>query len=237
NVADVECTAAQAASLHPGRIAVFGYAHVPWFKKHQAVFETQDLPDTAERFDQACIAAETLKGNFYTEIGFDHYARHTDALARAADEGKLRRNFQGYTDDSTDILLGLGASSIGTLHGGHVQNAPGLGNYRELVRQGRLPVVRGVELQNEDVLRGAAIGHILCNLELDAAAVCRSHSAAENTLDDALHALRPMQADGLVEIADRQIRVLPQGRRLLRNVAACFDAYRATAESRHSPAV
>ena len=187
--------------------------------------------------DQACTAAKTLKDACYAEIGFDHYAHRTDALARAAQEGRLRRNFQGYTDDSTDILLGLGASSIGTLHRGHVQNAPGLGNYREMVRQGRLPVVRGVELCSEDILRRAAINHILCDLELDAAAICRSHAAAENTLDGALQALRPMQADGLVEITDRQIRVMPQGRRLLRNVAACFDGYRATAESRHSPAV
>ncbi len=237
SVADAESSAVLAASLRPDRLAVFGYAHVPWFKKHQAVFDADDLPDTAQRFDQACAVAETLKASGYAEIGFDHYALDTDALAKAARMGTFRRNFQGYTDDSTEVLIGLGASSIGTLHQGHVQNAPDLGSYRELVNQEHLPVVRGVALSDEDVLRRDAIEQILCNLELDMGAVCRSHAAAEDALDDALPALRPMRADGLVEVANRHVRVLPAGRRFLRNVAACFDAYRATAETRHSQAV
>ena len=136
-VEDVERSAELAASLRPGRIAVFGYAHVPWFKKHQKMIDEGELPGPGARFAQANAAARTLKKLGYVEIGFDHFAYPGDSLADAAQKGKVRRNFQGYTTDATEVLLGLGASSIGQLSQGYVQNAPGLDVYRETVEAGR----------------------------------------------------------------------------------------------------
>ncbi len=234
---NVAGTAALAASLRPNRIAVFGYAHVPWFKKHQQVFETGSLPDTAERLTQAGVIADTLKQHGYREIGFDHYACPGDSLATAAQTGALRRNFQGYTDDPAPVLLGLGASSIGALEEGYVQNAVRIDDYTDTVGKGRLPIVKGVAVTGEDRLRRTAIEKLLCDLKLDAEALCAGTGFKPDHLDGALRALRQPAADGLVELNGRSIAVTPEGRRFLRNIAVCFDAYWSPHEARHSKAV
>jgi oxygen-independent coproporphyrinogen-3 oxidase len=233
----VQGSARLAANLNPNRVAVFGYAHVPWFKKHQRIFTDDELPDIEARFDQAEIMGDALREAGYLEIGFDHYARPDDSLARAAGEGRMARNFQGYTDDRADILLGLGASSIGSLADGYVQNAPTLDGYRDLVRSGRLPIVRGVTLSGDDRLRRAAIERILCDLELDTAALCRSLGHEIDALDDAFDGLLEMESDGLVALDGHTVTVRPSGRRFLRNIASCFDSYWRPMESRHSIAV
>jgi oxygen-independent coproporphyrinogen-3 oxidase len=236
-VANVEGTATLAASLHPDRIAVFGYAHVPWFKKHQRVFEKEELPDLEERFAQAEAIGDTLEARGYAPIGFDHYAQPDDSLAQAAAQGILRRNFQGYTDDAAPVLIGLGASAIGAHHQGYVQNTVRIDDYCALLSEGHLPAVRGVALTEDDRLRREAIERILCDLALDAGALCAAYGRAEGALDDAFEGLRQLQADGLVDLDGRRITVLPEGRRFLRNVAVCFDAYWMPREARHSVAV
>lgn len=236
-VADVERTVELSASLAPDRVAVFGYAHVPWFKKHQGMIETGDLPGPVERFEQAEAAARALKVQGYIEIGFDHYAKPGDAMAVAAVNGTLRRNFQGYTTDRANVLIGLGASSISRCPQGYAQNAPRLDVYRRRVDAGNLPVTRGVAFTSEDLLRGEAIERLMCDLQLDVEALCRRHQAPVGALDDALEMLAPLAADGLVTLAGRYVRVSTVGRRLLRNVAACFDAYHRHSQQRHSWAV
>ena len=114
-VATVERTAEQILSLDPDRIALFGYAHVPWMKKHQKMIDEAQLPDHRQRFDQSRRAAELFALHGYRQIGIDHFARPEDTLARAENSGALHRNFQGYTDDAADALIGLGASAIGRL--------------------------------------------------------------------------------------------------------------------------
>ncbi|MEQ8740154.1 MAG: oxygen-independent coproporphyrinogen III oxidase, partial [Hoeflea sp.] len=155
--ASVDDTIGKVISLNPDRIALFGYAHVPWMKTHQKMIDETALPDVTERFAQMNRASSLLTAAGYTAIGFDHFALPADSLAIAAASGEMRRNFQGYTSDTADALIGLGASSIGQLPQGYIQNQPSTGEYQRQVNLGRLPVVRGFELSEEDRLRARVI--------------------------------------------------------------------------------
>src|SRR5262249_12760499 len=142
--ASVSRTVGQALDVAPDRIAVFGYAHVPWLKKHQALIAEADLPGSAERYRQLAAAEASILAHGFVPVGLDHYARSDDALATAARARSLRRNFQGYTTDTAETLIGLGASAIGSLPQGYAQNAASVPEWRDRVRAGRLPVVRGI---------------------------------------------------------------------------------------------
>ncbi len=238
--ASVERTALEAISLEPDRLSVFGYAHVPWVKPHQQVIDEARLGDAKERLAQAEIIGEVLHTNGYVDIGFDHYARPGDPLERAAQTKKLHRNFQGYTTDNSDFLLGLGVSSIGYFRQGFVQNHKDMGRYRLDVMAGRLPVERGYAFDGEDRLRGHIIHDLLCQFDVDVGAACRSHGYREDALDDPLAALAELVQDELVEIEGRHIRIHGDARRFARIPAAYFDAFRSakTASQRqHSQAV
>ncbi len=237
SVTDVERSTALAASLQPDRLAVFGYAHVPWFKKHQSMIKDADLPGMEDRFAQAQMVGAGLEKAGYVAIGFDHYAKPDDSMALAAKRGKLRRNFQGYTTDAADTLLGLGASSIGAMEAGYVQNAPSMDGWRDAIHGGNLPIVRGVTLVGEDKMRRAAIMTLMSAMVLDLAAHCQTFGATPAALDDALIKLAPLADDGLVELDGRQIKVTAQGRLFVRNIAACFDTYLQADAGRHSKAV
>jgi oxygen-independent coproporphyrinogen-3 oxidase len=210
---------------------------VPWFKKHQKMIDEGELPGPQARFAQANAAARTLRRQGYLEIGFDHFAYPGDSLAEASLKGEVRRNFQGYTTDPHEVLLGLGASSIGQLRQGYVQNAPGLDVYRETVEAGRLPIVRGVAITNADRLRREVIERLMCDLQVDLAAICARYGQPQTALDDALGSLAILAEDGLLEIRGRRIVIRETGRRFLRNAAACFDVYLREKVKRHSKAV
>jgi oxygen-independent coproporphyrinogen-3 oxidase len=150
---DVRRTASLAAGLKPSRLAIFGYAHVPWFKAHQRLIDAAALPGASERLAQADTARRTLEARGYVAIGLDHFALPGDDLAIAAKAGTLRRNFQGYTTDAADALLPLGASSVGLLPQGFVQNAPDVAGWRRAIEAGSLATVKGFALSNEDRLR------------------------------------------------------------------------------------
>ncbi|MFQ5346362.1 MAG: oxygen-independent coproporphyrinogen III oxidase [Rhodothalassiaceae bacterium] len=226
-----------AAALRPQRLAVFGYAHVPWFKKHQRAIDESRLPDTAARLEAARTIATTLRLNGYQAIGFDHFALPDDALAVAAQSRRLHRNFQGYTDDPAPVLLGFGASAISSLPEGYVQNAPHLAAYARAIGEDGLAGVRGVALDAEDLLRREAIERLLCDLALDMEAICRRHGFDASALDDALQDLAALEADGLVRREGRRLTVTPRGRPFVRHVAFCFDAASKAAPGRHSRAV
>ena len=226
------------ASLLPDRLAVFGYAHVPWFKKHQQAIDEDKLPGGSERLAQAEAMAEELERGGYIPIGLDHYARAGDALAVAQENGTLRRNFQGYTVDPATMLVGLGASSIGSLPQGFVQNEPHLGRYETAIAEGRLPIVRGLELTDDDRLRGAIIEKLMCQLEVDVTKVGQvPGDAAMEALDGAMPMLTAMRNDGLVELDGAVVRVTEAGRPYVRNVASCFDVENLSGAGRHSLAV
>ncbi|MBN8893144.1 MAG: oxygen-independent coproporphyrinogen III oxidase [Rhodospirillales bacterium 70-18] len=235
--AGVAATVSRALDILPDRIAVFGYAHVPWMKKHQALLPEAELPDAAARFAQRATAEAVILGRGWQAIGLDHYARPDDALARAADEGALRRNFQGYTTDAAPVLLGLGASSIGSLPQGYAQNEPSVPAWRDAVRAGRLPVRRGIALSDDDRLRRAVIERIMCDGAVDLDAVAAAQGADPAALRAAARTLALMAQDGLLAWDGRHIRLTEAGRPFVRNVAAAFDAYLRPQEGRHARAV
>jgi oxygen-independent coproporphyrinogen-3 oxidase len=221
-------TASFAAAQDANRVATFGYAHVPWMKKHQKAISTSDLPGGEERFRQAEAAAGTLERAGYVAIGFDHFAAPGDPLAIAEREGRLRRNFQGYTDDSATALIGFGASAISSLPDLIYQNTTDTAAYRETVGRGELPVVRGVALKDEDRRVARLIERILCDFEAD---------VPGDLLIAACPIITPMQHAGLVEMSDFHLIVTAKGRPYVRNIASCFDPDFSRQPARHSIAV
>ena len=230
-VAEVEASARFAAACGADRVAVFGYAHVPWMKAHQKGIRTEDLPDAAERMRQAEAAARVLTAAGYVAIGLDHFARPGDPMARAAADGSLRRNFQGYTTDTAPFLLGFGASAIGRTPGGFAQNEADERRWLAAVEAGRLPIARGRALTAEDRLRGALIERVMCDATIDLADVPPAVVA------DAAPRIDRLVADGLLRRDTGRVTVTEAGRPFLRHFAACFDAFLAPAAGRHSTAV
>lgn len=224
-------------ALAPERIALFGYAHVPWMKAHQQLIDEAMLPDAAARLDQAEAAAERLEAAGYVRIGLDHFARGDDEMARALGEGRLHRNFQGYTTDTATTLLGLGASAIGRLPQGYVQNVAQELGWRVAVQTDQLPVARGVALTGDDRLRGEIIERLMCDLEVDLDAVCARHGASVADLGGSIARLAPFLADGLARLDGSRLKVVGAGRLVVRSICACFDIYFAAEAARHSKAL
>jgi oxygen-independent coproporphyrinogen-3 oxidase len=229
-------TVEQALELRPDRFAVFGYAHVPSFKPHQLKIDGTALPDSEMRFAQSRAIAETLVRSGYVEVGLDHFAVPEDPLARAAASGRLHRNFQGYTTDESEVLIGLGASSIGRMPQGFVQNEVRIPEYQRLIRECRLPIVRGYRFAGEDRLRGAIIERLMCDHRVDLGAVCQGFGGDPAKLL-ATAPLEPLIADGLVELEGARLSVARHARPLVRSIAAAFDAHLASTRERHSRAV
>lgn len=227
----VAASARFAAAMGADRVAVFGYAHVPWMKPHQKAIAGEMLPDALARMEQAEAAERALLDAGYVAIGLDHFARPEDPMAQAMQAGVLRRNFQGYTTDRAPVLLGLGSSAIGALPEGYAQNLPDERAWLAAVVGGRLPVARGLRLTEDDRIRRAIIEAVMCDLELDLGRV------PEAVWRSAEHRLAPLVADGLAELADGRVKVTATGRRFVRHVAACFDARLGAAPARHSSAV
>ena len=233
-VEDVRRTAALAHLLNPQRVAVFGYAHVPWFRPQQKLIEQADLPSSQQRLAQAEAAHESLVRFGYKPIGLDHYAKPDDQLV--AQGGRLQRNFQGYTDDDADALVGLGASAISRLPQGFAQNSPAVGNYSRAIAEGKLATVKGIVLSDDDRLRGYIIERLMCDMAVDLDAVADQTGIAPDFSDE-IDSLQPFLENGSVSIDGHRIRLTEKGRPYMRLVASVFDTYLARAKSRHSAAV
>ena len=236
-VASCLATVEAALTLSPSRFSVFGYAHVPAMMKHQQVIPTAALPDAPERLRQEQAIGDALVRAGYMRIGLDHYARPGDKLARARMDGRLRRNFQGYTDDPADALIGFGASSIGQSRFGYVQNASGTKPWRDRIESGGLATARGLALTAEDGLRGEIIERLMCDLRADIPAILVRHGLLPDHLDTERAALDPLLADGLARIDHGVITVPEPMRNLVRRVASVFDAYLDPTAGRHAVAV
>ncbi len=222
----------------PDRVALFGYAHVPWMAKRQRRIPEGALPGPEERAAQAAAAEAFLVQAGYDAIGLDHFARPDDSLAVAAREGRLHRNFQGYTTDRAETLIGFGATAIGRTPSGYVQNEPSLAAWTRAVSdEAALPIAKGHALCDDDRLRGHVIERIMCDGEVDLAAAGRRYGRAPDWCASELADLDPMQEDGLISLEDGRLRLSEQGRPLVRVVAAAFDAYLPRARARHSVAV
>lgn len=236
-VASVTETANRAARLWPDRLAVFGYGHVPHFKRHQRMIDAGRLPGPGERLAQAEAIGETLVEQGYRSVGFDHYAWPGDPLLLAAESGELHRNFQGYTVDDATTLIGLGVSAISRFPQGYVQNTPDLKAYRDAIDAGGLAGARGVALEAEDHLRAEAIERLMCDFRLDFGELCRRHGFTADALDGALASLTRLARDGLLELSGRRIAIPDHTRRFVRHAAACFDPFVTGAKARFSLAV
>jgi oxygen-independent coproporphyrinogen-3 oxidase len=230
-------TTQQTLELQPDRVAVFGYAHVPWMKRHQALMPESALPNAPERFAQRQATEQVLTDAGYTTIGLDHFARPDDGLARAAAAGAMQRNFQGYTSDSAKVLLGFGASSIGSLPQGYAQNAPKVVDYVAALRRNQLPVEKGIAFSADDRLRGDVIQELMCRSAVNLAEVAGRHGADVQELLKSKPKLESMEQDGLICWNGTTVEVTPQGRPFVRSVAAAFDAYNQTGGARHSKAI
>jgi oxygen-independent coproporphyrinogen-3 oxidase len=218
-------TAAAVLAMRPDRLAVFGYAHVPGFKKHQRLIDEEALPDGTERAEQAAAIADVLMTAGYVQIGLDHFALPDDALARAQATRRLRRNFQGYTADSCDSLIGFGASAIGRTGSGYVQNDVGITNYSARVAAGRLATARGYRLTHEDRVRAAIIERLMCDFEVDVIGICAQHNFDPARLLRGNERLSRLLDEGLCEMCDGILRMCHGHRFLVRVAAAAFDAY------------
>jgi oxygen-independent coproporphyrinogen-3 oxidase len=209
-----------AADLEAQRIALFGYAHVPWMKTHQRLLEKYTRAGAQGRFEQAEAAARRLAEHGYRRIGLDHFARAGDELLTAQAAGDLRRNFQGYTTDTAETVLAFGASSIGRLPQGYVQNAPDVGGYRRAVLAGAPATVKGIALCDDDRRRGGVIEALMCDMAVDL-----DRFGGVGAYAAELARLHDLARDGLVEIDGARITVPEAARPFMRVVAAQFDGY------------
>ena len=225
---ELEATLAATIAMRPERIALFGYAHVPHLIPRQRRIDGSALPDAELRFAQAELGHRTLTHAGYDPIGFDHYARPHDALSLAARQGRLRRNFQGFTDDGAEVLIGLGASAISQFPGLIAQNEKNAGRYRIRVSSGLLPATHGILRSVGDRRRGEIIEQLLCNGETEVRDVLEP---------ELMERLRPFLERGLATIERGRLRMPDYGRPYARVIASLFDTYRQPAARRFSSAI
>lgn len=233
----VAATIEQALSLDPDRVALFGYAHVPWFKKHQTMIDEAWLPGPEERYAQMQRASGMIRDAGYAAIGIDHFAKPGDTLAKAAREGRLRRNFQGYTDDASETLIGLGPSSISQYRQGYAQNIAATAEYQRMVDGGGLASVRGIGFTEEDRLRGWVIERLMCDFGFSGGEATERFGAPARALLAEAAEIAAADLDGFLTRSGERFAVSEAGRPLVRTIAARFDSYLSSGTARHSVAV
>ena len=222
-------TLEQTIAMAPERIALFGYAHVPHLLPRQKQVQAQALPDQVERFAMAAQGYEQLTAAGYVPVGFDHFAKPGDPLARAAESRSVRRNFQGFTDDASETLIGFGASAISQFKDRIIQNDKHSGRYRMLCSGNRLPAARGIMRDADDRNRGAVIDALLCQGEADMAPLGGAMPDVET--------LAPFLEADLVTLTGTRLALTPAGLPYARTIAALFDRYRAEPGQRFSSAI
>jgi len=217
-------TVEKVLTFAPDRVALFGYAHVPWVSKRQKLIDESALPGDVVRYHLAAFAAERFGQAGLQAIGIDHFARPEDALAKAQAAGRLRRNFQGYTTDGCQTLIGLGASSISRFPGGYVQNAPATAAYIQRTSAGEFAGSRGYAMAGEDAPRARAIEFLMCDFRLDLADLRREFGPGAAALSPILKQVAARFGSLVSQKGDR-LAILPDGRPLTRIVASMFDTH------------
>lgn len=227
-----------AIDYQPDRLAVFSYAHVPWVAPAQKILERSQLPEPPSKFAMLLNTIDTLSSSGFTYIGMDHFARDDDELVKALHSHRLHRNFQGYSTKAGSELLAFGMSAISQNANAYRQNAKDLNDWSAAIDDGRLPITKGYVMTAEDRLRKAVIMDIMCSGWVDFTAVNQRFGIDFNAhFADARAALQPAIDDGLLEWSDAAIKVTPNGRLLLRNIAMPFDAYLKPSENRHAKTI
>ena len=225
----------QLLSLDPDRVALYGYAHVPWMAKRQVMIPEAALPKAEARFFLSELARELFLDAGYVPIGIDHFAKPSDALAAAQATGHLRRNFQGYSDDLASTLLGLGASAISKLPKGYVQNDATIGGYQSRIQSGQLASLRGHEFLQDDALRARIVEMLLCDFRIDWSQLEREGFVLTDWVRQDAD-LAASQFAGLITVTDGLFQLEPEARPLARIIAQWFDAYE-VASTAHSSAI
>jgi len=214
------------SELNPDRIAIYNYAHMPEIFKTQRQIREEDLPDAGTKLEILQHTINYLDGKDYLYIGMDHFARHDDELAIAQQQGNLHRNFQGYSTHADCDIIGMGVTAISRIGHSYAQNVHSLDEYEQLVMNNKVPVFRGIKLDNDDLLRRDVITRLICNFYLRFQDVEDTHNIDfVDYFYDELILLEEMEKDGLLTVGSNEIRVSPRGRLLVRNICMVFDKY------------
>jgi oxygen-independent coproporphyrinogen-3 oxidase len=237
DVAAVRKTIELSHELRPDRIALFGYAHVPWMKSHMKLINEDELPSAAERAEQALAAAEYLTELGYVQIGLDHFASPDDPMAKALKTKSLKRNFQGYTTDTAQTLIGLGASSIGMLPQGYVQNVTSVHEYKRAAKDSEFAIAKAVAVTEDDVVRRKIIERLMCDLQIDLAAIEQEYNLPAGCFKSELEALAILEKDEMLKLMGKHVQITANGRYLVRTICAVFDTYLGKGVGKHSRSV
>lgn len=237
-VASFSATLDKILAVEPERLSVFNYAHLPAMFKVQRQMNDADMPSAELKLDILQMVINRLLDAGYVYIGMDHFAKPDDELAIAQREGRLYRNFQGYSTHSECDMVGFGATSIGRVGDAYVQNVKQLDEYSMLVSKDQLPVFKGLVLNADDKLRGAIISQLMCHFELNYQQIEQTyHIVFADYFADALEQLKAMQEDGLLDMSAEGVRVKAGGRLLIRNICMVFDRYSAKKKARFSKVI
>lgn len=235
-VETVSRTAEQALTLSPDRLAVFGYAHVPWMRKHQCVLDELSMADPAERLQMFSAMKEVFTDNGYRAIGIDHFAKKDDALTLSLDSRSMRRNFQGYTTDQAETLIGFGLSSISSLPQGYIQNTLKLQDYKTALSESNAIAHRGVVISEQDKMRRDIISELMCFYDVDLQRIANQYSLPVD-FEQELKKLTPLLEAGLIEQENSKLKITANGHPYVRTVCSAFDQYIKPDSSRFSLAV
>lgn len=222
-------------TLAPDRVALYGYAHVPWMSRRQQMIPSDAMPTPQERLSLFETARQLFLWDGYVEIGIDHFAKPGDGMARALQSGQLRRNFQGYTDDPTPVLIGLGASSISRFPQGFAQNASGTAEHTRAIRDGRFSTHRGHRFQGEDLLRARIIEALMCDFRVSRDELLQDFDVSAARIDSLFQSAKAEFGD-MVQLTEDSFFIPDRARPLTRMIARAFDAYD-SAKARHSSAI
>ncbi len=215
-----------AIEMNPDRMSVFNYAHLPHIFKPQRRINADELPSSEEKLEILQQSIETLTQAGYEYIGMDHFAKPNDELAIAQAEGSLHRNFQGYTTHAECDLVAMGVSSISSVHNSYSQNEKDIDGYYAAIKANRLPIIRGLSLTQDDVLRREIIQQLSCHFKLDFETIEQQFKINfSDYFEVELKDLLPMQDDDLLVLSGKSIQVTPRGRMLIRNICMVFDLH------------
>lgn len=222
-------------TLSPDRVALYGYAHVPWMSRRQQMIPSDAMPTPEERLSLFETARQLFLWDGYVEVGIDHFAKPEDGMARALQAGTLRRNFQGYTDDTAPALIGLGASSISRFPQGFAQNASGTAQHTKAIREGQFSTHKGHRFAGEDLLRARIIEALMCDFRVSRAELLRDFDVTPARIDVLFQAAASEFGD-MVRVSDEGFFIPERAKPLTRMIARAFDAYD-SAKAKHSSAV
>ncbi len=219
-------TLRQVETLKPDRLAVFNYAHVPWLMKTMRKIDETTLPKPEVKLEIMKYVIEFFENSGYETIGMDHFAKKDDELFKAIEKGELHRNFQGYTTKAGADMIGIGLTSIGEGEDYYVQNFKKMKNYENAIDNGRLPVFKGIELNDDDILRKFVIMELMANFKLDIRRVEKEFNIDfKSYFSDAIKELKEFEKADLLKVCDDKIEVSQTGTLLIRNISMPFDSY------------